>query len=69
MSPPETRLYSYLADWFHLLTAPADYADGARFDAVLVHDVEESAVRLDVRTSTRARATTSVSSTRGARVR
>ena len=25
------RMYHELADWFHLLTAPADYADEAAF--------------------------------------
>jgi hypothetical protein len=29
------RLYDDLADWFHLLTAPADYADEAEF----IHDL------------------------------
>ncbi len=34
--PPPPRLYADLAPWFHLLTAPADYADeAARYVALL----------------------------------
>lgn len=31
MDDEQPRLYTDLADWFHLLTAPADYADEAAF--------------------------------------
>jgi len=31
MRPDSPRLYSELADWFHLLTRPEDYAEEARF--------------------------------------
>ena len=31
MSDEQPRLYGELADWFHLLTAPADYAQEADF--------------------------------------
>src|SRR3990172_4246630 len=30
-APLQPRLYSDLAEWFHLLTAPADYAEEAAF--------------------------------------
>jgi SAM-dependent methyltransferase len=41
----EPRLYRDLASWFHLLTAPEDYADEARLYTGLIREASEHPVR------------------------
>ena len=40
MQQEQPRLYTDLASWFHLLTAPSDYAEGASYAA---HVIQEAA--------------------------
>jgi SAM-dependent methyltransferase len=44
-APPEPRLYHELADWFHLLTAPEEYAEEAAFYRQLLVDACEGPLR------------------------
>ncbi len=45
MSEPQPRLYGELADWFHLLTAPADYAQEAGLYGRLLTDAADEPPR------------------------
>lgn len=45
MKPEQPRLYSEFASWFHLLTAPASYAEEAEFARKILTETSSSNIR------------------------